>query len=430
VAASGGESAAAVGGPAGGGVGPRSASEAGKSAAKNAGLALSDVAKGLNALFKPKPGRLGIGVPFDEDTYAAAKPYFQAGLAHFRQAGTDIADMMRALIAALRDQFGMDRETIAAMKPYVVRYMTDVKEGREGIEETNPQEPPKDKLQQQQAAESIKVVVGDKANIDATLPFLTAGQREDVQFAEKRWSSPDGYGVLFTNGTGTGKTFLSLGAIKRLTKQGKGNGIVVVPNEAVMNEWVKSAPALGLQITPLADTKDAGSGIAITTYANFGQNDDIAKRDYDFVTIDEAHLLMLGKEAASTEALGALRAVSLHPDGVLRRAEMQNRELVDRIASNQQRIRELLKSIANPDTMDQIVFATRKEIEALDKTLDADLQTWRDVQDRVKADVLSRQGEKRPRVMFLSATPARASSTSSRRSRAAGTTHRTRTAHS
>jgi hypothetical protein len=262
-----------------------------------------------------------------------------------------------------------------------------------------------DKLEAQQAAESIKVVVGDKANIDATLPFLTAGQREDVQFAEKRWSSPDGYGVLFTNGTGTGKTFLSLGAIKRLTKQGKGNGIVVVPNEAVMNEWVKSAPALGLQITPLADTKDAGSGIAITTYANFGQNDDIAKRDYDFVTIDEAHLLMLGKEAASTEALGALRAVSLHPDGVLRRAEMQNRELVDRIASNQQRIRELLKSIANPDTMDQIVFATRKEIEALDKTLDADLKTWRAVQDRVKADVLSRQGEKRPRVMFLSATP-------------------------
>ena len=252
-------------------------------------MALSDVAKGLNALFKPKPGRLGIGLPFDEDTYAAAKPYFQAGLEHFRQAGADIVEMMRALIVALRDQFGMDKDTIAAMKPYVLRYISDVQAGREAIEETNPQQLPKDKLQQQQAAESIDVIVGDKANIDATLPFLTEGQREDVLFAEKRWAAPDGYGVLFTNGTGTGKTFLALGAIKRLTKQGKGKGIIVVPNEAVMNEWVKSAPALGLQIKPLSDTQDAGSGIAITTYANFGQNDEIAKRDYDFVAIDEAH---------------------------------------------------------------------------------------------------------------------------------------------
>jgi hypothetical protein len=306
VAASRGESAAAVGRPAGGSVGPRSASEAGRSAVKNAGLALSDVAKGLNALFKPRPGTLGSGPSFDEDTYAAAKPYFQAGLAHVRQAGADIVEMMRALIAALRDQFGMDKDTIAAMKPYVLRYISDVKAGREAIEETNPQELKKDKLQQQQDAESIKVIVGDKANIDATLPFLTEGQREDVLFAEKRWAAPDGYGVLFTNGTGTGKTFLALGAIKRLTKQGKGNGIVVVPNEAVMNEWVKSAPALGLQIKPLTDTKDAGSGIAITTYANFGQNDAIAKRDYDFVAIDEAHLLMLGKDAEANESAGRL----------------------------------------------------------------------------------------------------------------------------
>jgi hypothetical protein len=37
------------------------------------------------------------------------------------------------------------------------------------------------------------------------MPFLTDGQAEDVAFAERRFSKPDGYGVLFTNGTGTGK---------------------------------------------------------------------------------------------------------------------------------------------------------------------------------------------------------------------------------
>ncbi|MBK8084304.1 MAG: DEAD/DEAH box helicase family protein [Devosia sp.] len=346
-----------------------------------------------------------MGLPFDEDTYAAAKPYFQAGLAHVRQAGADIVDMMRALIAALRDQFGMDKDTIAAMKPYVLRYISDVQAGREAIEETNPQQPPKDKLQQQQAAESIKVIVGDKANIDATLPFLTEGQREDVLFAEKRWAAPDGYGVLFTNGTGTGKTFLALGAIKRLTKRGKGNGIVVVPNEAVMNEWVKSAPALGLQVKPLTDTKDAGSGIAITTYANFGQNDEIAKRDYDFVAIDEAHLLMLGKDAEPTKALDALRAVSLHPDGVLQRAEMQNRELVDRIRATSDQLKSLYRMMNNPDIMDQMYSAYRTEADGLEKKLAADRAKWEAALDAVESDVMARQGEKRSRVMFLSATP-------------------------
>jgi len=109
------------------------------SAAKNAGMGLSEVAKGLNALFKPRPGTLGSGPSFDEKTYEAAKPYFIAGIQHFKQAGADVADMMRALVTALRDQFGMDKETAMAMKPYVVRFMGDVKAGRvnyDGTRET------------------------------------------------------------------------------------------------------------------------------------------------------------------------------------------------------------------------------------------------------------------------------------------------------
>jgi len=117
------------------GAAPRTAGEAGASAAKNAAMGLKDVAKGLNALFKPKPGTLGMavfGAPFDEETYAAAKPLFAAGIAHFKQAGADLNEMVKALVKYLMSQSDepMDRATLEAMKPYVVKFMGDVKDGK------------------------------------------------------------------------------------------------------------------------------------------------------------------------------------------------------------------------------------------------------------------------------------------------------------
>ena len=94
------------------------------------------VSVGLNVLFKAKPGTLGMGLPFNEDTYAAAKAYFQAGVVHFKQDGADRAEMVKSLIVNLRDQFGLDRETIANMKPYIVRFMNDAKEGKITFRET------------------------------------------------------------------------------------------------------------------------------------------------------------------------------------------------------------------------------------------------------------------------------------------------------
>ena len=42
--------------------------------------------------------------------------------------------------------------------------------------------------------------------------------------AEARFALPDGYGMLFTNGTGTGKTFTGLELfIKRFVNNGKTN---------------------------------------------------------------------------------------------------------------------------------------------------------------------------------------------------------------
>ena len=100
------------------------------------------------------------------------------------------------------------------------------------------------KLKAQRDAESVEVIPGDKASVDASLPFLLEGQREDVLTAERRFAAPNGHGMLFTNGTGTGKTFLALGVIKRFAKQGKNNILVVVPNDAVIREWERVRPIL------------------------------------------------------------------------------------------------------------------------------------------------------------------------------------------
>ena len=85
--------------------------------------------------------------------------------------------------------------------------------------------------------------------------MLSAGQQEDVAKAERRFAVPDGYGMLFTNGTGTGKTFSGLGIIKRFSNAGKNNILIVVPNDKIIEDWQKSGRMLGLDISELKNTK-------------------------------------------------------------------------------------------------------------------------------------------------------------------------------
>lgn len=262
-----------------------------------------------------------------------------------------------------------------------------------------------DKLTRQAQADRIPVVVGDRANIDATLPFLMEGQREDVHFAETRFAKPDGFGVLFTNGTGTGKTFLGLGIAKRFVKQGKKDGIIVVPNDAVMNEWVKSAPALGLTITPLTSTKDKGRGLAITTFANFGQNDEIAKRPTSFVIIDEAQNLMQSSGADNTAALNALRAITLHPDSARALTDMQHRDWVNRIDFIKKQVRKNTLRMNNLDLMDSVYDELQQENSDLESEQFDLEEKYRPYLEANKALIERSQNEARPRVTFLSATP-------------------------
>jgi hypothetical protein len=114
--------------------GPRTIGGSIRSAAQNTVLGADDMLTGLNALFN-SPGRLGSGPVFDPETYAKAKPFFQAAIAHFGKAGSDIADVMRALIRELKAKMKWGAEQIRAAQPYIVRFM---EEWRSGQRQTMP----------------------------------------------------------------------------------------------------------------------------------------------------------------------------------------------------------------------------------------------------------------------------------------------------
>lgn len=233
-------------------------------------------------------------------------------------------------------------------------------------------------------------------NIRKTLPILTEAQQDDVHIAETRFAKPDGYGMLFTNGTGTGKTFTGLGIIKRFVTSGKSNIIITAPNDKIADDWKKAGRLLGLDITRLPDTKSAGSGVVIATYANFGQNNELAKRNWDLIVHDEAHYLAMDKNGTNTLSLHNLRAISMSPAGASTRATMLHADLIDNLAKVHADIK------AARESGDDRHLAKLPALEAKEKTL---VEKWRAANEAVKADVESKQGVSRPRVLFLSATP-------------------------
>ena len=254
----------------------------------------------------------------------------------------------------------------------------------------------------QRAAESVKQEPGID-NIRATLPYLQPGQQDDVFKAEQRFSKPGGYGMLFTNGTGTGKTFSGLGIVKRFVRAGKRDVLIVVPDAKIMADWIESGTSLGLDIKALADTKDAGRGVTITTYANLGENDALAGRSWDLVVPDEVHMLMQSADGKQTKALDALRAITLHPRGVSDRFAMLNRDDVNTRRDLSDQIAKLEKDrlgtgAEQRKNLDAQIEALRQRYEPLNKKL-------KEARKRVEEDVAARQGEKRTRVAGLSATP-------------------------
>lgn len=257
----------------------------------------------------------------------------------------------------------------------------------------------------QAKARSVPVISGDRANISESLPFLMEGQKDDVSFAETRFAKPDGYGVLFTNGTGTGKTYTAAGIIKRFERQGKTNILIVVPSDKIANDWIDAGKNLKLDISALKNTQDAGKGIVITTYANMGANNALVNRKWDLVVADESHYMMQAKDGGSTLALDNLRAITMHPRGQYERHSRLYDEEIARLKELQDKIRANIKVMNLDDTMDQMIRSIQEENKKYQAEADKLVSFLRETQEQVKADVDAAQGINRTRAVFLSATP-------------------------
>lgn len=159
---------------------------------------------------------------------------------------------------------------------------------------------------------------------------LTPEQKGDVAFIEARLIENGKPGVLLTNGTGTGKTFSGLGAIKQTLDRGARHILVVAPSDKVGGDWKATAQEFfDIQdAAQLIDTKDNGgtNRLVFATYANLGQNNSLINRPWDMIVADEAHYLSQNKEGKDTNALDTFRALTWHRQGIYRRAEMQDPE--------------------------------------------------------------------------------------------------------
>lgn len=63
---------------------------------------------------------------FNELVYEKSKPAFIAVYNNFKNSLTDVQSFATALIKTFHHEFGFQKETIWAMKPYLSRFMTDV----------------------------------------------------------------------------------------------------------------------------------------------------------------------------------------------------------------------------------------------------------------------------------------------------------------
>lgn len=237
-----------------------------------------------------------------------------------------------------------------------------------------------------------KSKAGDLEKLKTDLPMLLPEQLNDVAFAEDRLLNTGEPGVLFTNGTGTGKTFTGLGIVKRFVNQGKENILVISPSNEINNAWVKSAEKyFNLPIQVLEDTKDSGKGVTITTYANMGYNNQLVKRKWDLVLTDESQNLMSGEKGNNTHSLDNLRAITYHHNGLNERFhrlhEKEYAKLSELRASKEE-------------------FTGQKDkLEAIDKKISDLNRSLEEKKTSAFAKWESIDSKDKPKVVFLSATP-------------------------
>lgn len=302
-----------------------------------------------------------------------------------------------------------------------------------------------DKRKAQEAAESIKVITADSENIRETLPFLLPQQQEDVRKAEVQFFDEshadaehgNGKGYMFTNGTGTGKTYTGLGIVKRFVKQGKGRILILTPSQPKVTDWINDGRNLGLHIRSLDDwskergstaTTEKGDGVVITTYANFRQNSALGEDCFDLIVYDESHRLLENKKGEATAGVAAHYRLSNKDEnyafGRLRDTNAVYNELIatrkeceDEYAravdmakeeTGQNNVYHLKTNGYIPPAIDEQWSAAleRKfpKLAAL-RTRALDLQRRFNEEEKPRIETQAKEDVKRTKVVFLSATP-------------------------
>ncbi|MCU7963591.1 DEAD/DEAH box helicase family protein [Shewanella sp. SW32] len=244
------------------------------------------------------------------------------------------------------------------------------------------------------------ITSADKSQIKNQMPFLSDGQVDDVVFAEKRLSKEDGYGVLFTNGTGTGKTFTGLGVVKRAVESGKGRILIAVPKQAIADAWVKAGKQFfDLTVNPLESTKDAGQDVVVTTFANLSANDALLHHDFDMIVLDEAHYLSSSADGKVTGVLTRIRALAKKPGYGSTIVKATNPDsIMDRLNEAREE-RERIKGLIDSGRADGNMVSSQ------DKIID---KLWQEFYAHVKevdARLANTAPKDMPRALMLSATP-------------------------
>jgi hypothetical protein len=183
-----------------------------------------------------------------------------------------------------------------------------------------------DKLAAQKAVNNTppsEVKLGDIKNIAKTLPYLFDGQIEDIWKAENRLMVDGKKGILFGNQTGTGKTFVFIGTMKRLKLANPNANILVITPKGPLKQTVNAAKVFDLDIKEAKSIKDSEGDMVITTYQNWYQNKGLKSRNWDLVIFDESQNLMENQKGVEKAYVEALRETVATPDESFLKAAQQ-----------------------------------------------------------------------------------------------------------
>ena len=225
-------------------------------------------------------------------------------------------------------------------------------------------------------------------DIKHDLPILLPEQQGDVLFAEERLIENQKPGVMFTNGTGTGKTYTGLGILKRFVNQGKKNILIVTPSNDINKEWIDAAKkGFDIDIIPLENVQDVGKEVVVTTYANMGYNNNLVNREWDLVLCDESHRLMSSEQANVTASLNNLRALTYNHNGL--------NERFTRIKADEYKmLNNYTDKIKSGEATEKEKKAKDDLVEKLSHEKTEMIKQWQEIKE-----------EDKPKVVFLSATP-------------------------